>query len=184
MSAEQTPYITAVNRSSEHSFSKQNCKIINLIKGQGVEGDAHCGVKVKHRSRVAQNPDQPNLRQVHLIHSELHDALNKAGFDINAGDMGENITTRGIDLLSLPRHTLLYLGQSAIVELTGLRNPCRQLNAFRDGLIKALLDKTPDGKLIRKSGVMGIVIQAGQLSPGDKIRIERPPEPHIEMDCV
>lgn len=184
MVSSQAPYITAVHRSPEHSFSKESYGSITLLKGLGVEGDAHCGVKVKHRSRVAQNPDQPNLRQVHLIHSELHDELNANGFNIKAGDMGENITTRGIDLLSLPCDTILYLGESAAVQLTGLRNPCKQLNDFQEGLTKAVLDKTPDGKLIRKSGVMGIVLQGGPLSASDKIRIQLPPKPHIEMDRI
>ena len=149
-----------------------------------MEGDAHCGRTVKHRSRVAQNPDQPNLRQVHLMHGELHDALNAQGFNIKAGDMGENITTRGIDLLSLPCDTQLHLGADAIIQLTGLRNPCRQIKDFQDGLLKAVIEKTADGEIIRKTGVMGIVLKGGLLSSGDKIHIERPPQPHIAMKPI
>ena len=184
MSLNIAPYITAVNLCPTHDFSKSPQACIKLLKGLGVEGDAHCGEKVKHRSRVAQNPDQPNLRQVHLMHAELHDALNTQGFDVSAGDMGENITTCGIDLLSLPVGTKLHLGTEAIIQLTGLRNPCRQINMFQDGLIKAVLDKTDDGKIIRKSGVMAIVLKGGLVSSGDKIQIDRPAQPHIAMEPI
>jgi MOSC domain-containing protein YiiM len=150
----------------------------------GVEGDAHLGETVKHRSRVAADPSQPNLRQVHLIHAELHDELQAAGFTVSAGQMGENITTRGIDLLSLPTSTRLYLGNTAVVELTGLRNPCTQLDRLQPGLMAAVLGRDADGKLIRKAGVMGIVIESGEIRPSDSIRIERPPEPHQPLDRV
>jgi MOSC domain-containing protein YiiM len=139
---------------------------------------------VKHRSRVARDPDQPNLRQVHLIHTELHDALVAQGFSIEPGDMGENITTRGIDLLALPTGARLRIGGSAIVEVTGLRNPCRQLNAFRPGLMEATLERTPDGALIRKAGVMGVVLASGVVRPGDIIVVEAPDGPHRPLAPV
>lgn len=95
--------VISVSKSDEHTFSKQVLHSITLIAGDGVEGDAHCGKTVQHRSRVKADPTQPNLRQVHLIHSELFEELKEQGFDVAAADLGENITTRGIDLLSLPK---------------------------------------------------------------------------------
>lgn len=176
--------VTAVSKSGGHTFSKPNEAAIHLLTGLGVEGDAHCGTTVKHRSRVKQDPTQPNLRQVHLIHSELHDELNAAGFMVCAGDMGENITTRGVPLLDLATGTRLYLGASAIVEVTGLRNPCTQLNDFQEGLMNAVLDHDAEGNLIRKAGVMGIVLRDGEVRPGDAIRVELPPEPHRPLEKV
>jgi MOSC domain-containing protein YiiM len=152
--------------------------------GLGVEGDAHLGETVKHRSRVAADPTQPNLRQVHLIHAELHDELRSAGFDVQAGQMGENITTRDIDLLGLPRGTRLHIGASAVVEVTGLRNPCRQLDQLQPGLMAAVLDHDEQGNLIRKSGVMGIVLAGGAVQAGDSIRVETPPPPHQPLAPV
>jgi MOSC domain-containing protein YiiM len=149
-----------------------------------VQGDAHYGDTVKHRSRVAVDPSQPNLRQVHLIHSELHDELRTQGFDIAYGQMGENITTRGIDLLSLPAGTLLHIGADAVIEITGLRNPCTQLNKLKPGLMKATLDHDAQGRLIRKAGVMAIVKVAGRVSPGDAIHLTLPPLPHRALECV
>lgn len=142
------------------------------------------GKTVKHRSRVAVDPTQPNLRQVHLIHAELHDELRAAGFLVSAGQMGENITTRSVDLLSLPLSTRLHLGDTAVVELTGLRNPCTQLDRFQPGLMAAVLGRDEHGKLIRKAGVMGIVVVSGKVRPGNPIRIELPPEPHHPLDRV
>jgi MOSC domain-containing protein YiiM len=177
-------HVTAVSRSATHTFSKQNQESIRLLAGLGVEGDAHQGATVKHRSRVARDPGQPNLRQVHLIHAELHDGLQAAGFTVSAGDMGENITTRGIPLLELPTGTRLHLGESAIVEVTGLRNPCAQLDNFQQGLLAAVLDRDAAGNLIRKAGIMGIVLTGGEVRPGDPIRVELPPEPHRPLDRV
>jgi MOSC domain-containing protein YiiM len=176
--------VIAVSQNAKHTFSKSNQEKIFLQAGLGVDGDAHRGETVKHRSRVAVDPSQPNLRQVHLIHSELHDELQTAGFAIAPGQMGENITTRGIDLLSLPPGTRLYLGDTAVVELTGLRNPCTQLDQLQSGLMSAMLGRDADGKLIRKAGVMGIVIESGEIRPSDSIRIELPPEPHQPLDRV
>lgn len=176
--------VLAVSSSSSHSFGKPTRTSIRLLKGLGIEGDAHAGTTVKHRSRVAKDPSQPNLRQVHLIHAELFDELETKGFAISAGEMGENVTTRGIDLLNLPAGTRLLLGGSAVVELTGLRNPCVQIDRFQKGLMKAVLGKDAQGNLIRKSGVMGIVLEGGDVRPGDEIRVELPPEPHRPLEVV
>ena len=173
--------VTAVSRSSTYTFSKPNQESIRLLAGLGVEGDAHLGVTVKHRSRVARDPTQPNLRQVHLIHAELHDELRAAGFDVAAGEMGENVTTLGLDLLGLPTGTRLHLGETAVVEVTGLRNPCVQLDHFQTGLMSAVLGRDEHGNLIRKSGIMGIVLKGGEVRPGDVIRVELPPEPHRSL---
>jgi MOSC domain-containing protein YiiM len=170
--------VLAVSRDATHSFSKPLTGSIHLISGLGVEGDAHCGTTVQHRSRVARDPTQPNLRQVHLVHAELFDELRAAGFDIAAGQIGENITTQGLDLLALPTGTRLLLGDDAVVELTGLRNPCAQLNRFRPGLMAAVLDRDAAGNLIRKAGVMGIVLADGTVRAGDAIRVVPPPTPH------
>jgi MOSC domain-containing protein YiiM len=176
--------VTAVSCSATHGFSKPNRESIRLLAGLGVEGDAHLGRTVKHRSRVAKDPSQPNLRQVHLIHAELHDELRAAGFSVCAGQMGENVTTRGIDLLSLPTGARLLIGESALVEITGLRNPCVQIDRFQKGLMKAVLDRDPEGNLVRKAGVMGIVIEGGEVRPGDGIQVELPPKPHRPLACV
>ena len=176
--------VTAVSRSNEHAFSKTNQKSIHLIAGLGVQGDAHMGKTVQHRSRVAADPTQPNLRQVHLIHAELFDELRASGFDVSAGDMGENITTRGIDLLALPRSTRLYVGEDAVLELTGLRNPCAQLDAFAPGLMAAVLECDEAGNLVRKAGVMSVVLSSGEVRPDDLIRVELPLEPHVKLERV
>lgn len=179
-----TGSVLVVSMSGTHTFSKQNRDSIELLAGFGVEGDAHLGKEVKHRSRVAQDPTQPNLRQVHLIHAELFDELQAAGFSVSAGQMGENITTRGVDLLGLPTGARLYIGDAAIVEVTGLRNPCAQLDRFQPGLMKAVLDRDEQGNLVRKAGIMGIVLSGGQVRPGDQIRVEWPPEPHRPLERV
>lgn len=179
-----TGIVQAVHSSSAHTFSKPTQPSIRLLAGLGVEGDAHLGVTVKHRSRVARDPSQPNLRQVHLIHAELHDERNQRGFRVQAGDMGENISTRGVDLLGLSRGTRLHLGGEAVVEVTGLRNPCAQLDHFQPGLMAAVLDKDAEGNLIRKVGIMGIVLAGGLVKAWDSICIELPPEPHHRLEVV
>lgn len=176
--------VTAVSRSATHTMVKPNEASIRLLEGLGVEGDAHLGETVKHRSRVKRDPTQPNLRQVHLIHSELHDELRAVGFDLVPGQMGENVTTRGVDLLGLPAGTKLHLGQSAVIQVTGLRNPCAQLDDIQRGLMAATLDRDADGNLIRKAGVMAIVLAGGEVRPDDPIRIELPPEPHDPLAPV
>ncbi|PCJ61269.1 MAG: MOSC domain-containing protein [Planctomycetota bacterium] len=176
--------ILSVNKSLEHNFSKTPVDKILLIEGEGVEGDSHRGVTVKHRSRVKADPTQPNLRQVHLMHNELIDELNEKGFRVKPSSMGENITTIDIDLLSLPRNTILKIGATAKIQITGLRNPCAQLNHFQDGLMSAVLDKDDQGNLIRKAGVMSIVLCGGVIKPKDKIEIILPTQPHEKLDRV
>ncbi|WP_181708596.1 MOSC domain-containing protein [Chthonobacter rhizosphaerae] len=178
------PMVIAVARAADHRFSKDLAGAIRLIAGEGVEGDAHRGVTVKHRSRVAQDPTAPNLRQVHLIQSELFDALAARGHRVRPGDLGENVTTRGVDLLALPVGTELRFAGGAVVELTGLRNPCAQIDAFQPGLLAEVVEKTVDGGLVRKAGVMGVVRVGGTIRTGDAIAVTLPPEPHRALDRV
>ena len=174
----------SVNVSPAHTMAKSAQLSIRLRAGLGVEGDAHMGETVKHRSRVLRDPTQPNLRQVHLIHAELHDELRSAGFDVAPGRMGENITTRGLDLLGLPTGARLHIGGDAVVEVTGLRSPCVQLDGVQSGLMKACLGQTADGALIRKAGVMGIVLAGGEVRPGDSITVELPDGPQEPLQPV
>lgn len=179
-----TGRVLSVARSRDHGFSKQAEAELRLLAGLGVEGDAHQGATVKHRSRVAADPTRPNLRQVHLIHGELLDELAGKGFAVRPGDLGENITTRGVALLALPHGTRLRIGDTAILEVTGLRNPCAQIERFQTGLLAAVLDKGPQGDVIRKSGIMTIVLAGGMVRPGDAIDVTLPPEPHLPLDRV
>lgn len=176
--------VLAVHQSPTHSFSKQERRSIHLLAGIGVQGDAHAGVTVRHRSRVRQDPTQPNLRQVHLIHAELFDELRGKGFVVTPGLIGENITTWGIDLLGLPRGARLHIGPQAIVEVTGLRNPCSQLNDLLPGLMNAVLDRDREGGLVRKSGIMGIVIAGGEVRAGDRIQARLPTPPWERLERV
>ncbi len=176
--------VIAVASSGAHSMSKPSRASIRLVEGLGVEGDAHAGVSVKHRSRVARDPTQPNLRQVHLIHAEFIDELRAAGFAVEPGAMGENATTRGVPLLALPVGTRLRLGASAVVRVTGLRNPCAQLDGLQQGLLAAALGRDENGKLVRKAGVMGVVVTGGEVRPGDSIQVELPPLPHQSLEPV
>jgi MOSC domain-containing protein YiiM len=173
--------VTAVSRSATHDFSKQNEDRIVLVVGLGVDGDAHSGVTVQHRSRVARDPSQPNLRQVHLIHRELFDEVSGAGYTVAPGELGENITTRDVDLLGLPTGTRLRLGADAVVEVTGLRNPCLQINGFQNGLLNQVLDRDADGNLVRRAGIMGIVLTGGEVRPGDPVTVELPAPPHTAL---
>ena len=179
-----TGRVAAVSSSATHTLTKPNLAAIRLLEGLGVEGDAHAGTTVKHRSRVLKNPFQPNLRQVHLIHAELHDDLRAAGFVVAAGQMGENITTRGVALLDLPTGTRLRLGAEAVIEITGLRNPCTQLESIQRGLMAAVLDRDAAGNLIRKAGVMAVVVAGGVVRPNDTVTIELPPPPHQPLQPV
>lgn len=176
--------VVAVSRSGTHTMAKPSEERIRLLAGLGVEGDAHLGETVKHRSRVARDPSKPNLRQVHLIHAELHDELRAAGFEVAAGQMGENVTTRGLDLLGLPTGARLLLGDAAVIEVTGLRTPCTQLDRIQPGFMEATLDRDAQGNLIRKAGIMAIVLADGDVRPGDPIRVELPPEPHRPLAPV
>jgi MOSC domain-containing protein YiiM len=180
-----TGVVMAVSRSATHTMAKPNQEWIRLLAGLGVEGDAHAGVTVKHRSRVAIDPTQPNLRQVHVIHAELLDELAAAGFAVSPGAMGENITTRGVDLLALPTGARLHFGDGAVVEVTGLRNPCGQLNGIARGLLAAVIDRDEQGHVIRrKAGVCGVVVAGGDVRPGDGVRVELPAQPHRALAPV
>jgi MOSC domain-containing protein YiiM len=176
--------VVAVSRSGSHTLAKETRSAIRLVAGLGVDGDAHAGETVKHRSRVRRDPTQPNLRQVHLIQTELHDELRAAGFDLAPGRMGENVSTRGLDLLALPTGTRLRLGEAAEVALTGLRNPCVQLNGIQPGLMEATLERDTSGRLVRKAGVMAIVLAGGVVRAGDPVAVELPPEPHEPLEAV
>ena len=176
--------VLALARDDRHRFSKRPVAELRLVASLGVEGDAHQGVTVRHRSRVAVDPTQPNLRQVHLIQAELFRELAAQGFAVGPADLGENIATEGIDLLALPRGTLLRIGEVAILEVTGLRNPCAQIERFRTGLLAAVLPKGPDGRVVRKAGIMTIVHAGGTVRPADPIRIDLPPPPHHPLERV
>lgn len=179
-----SPSVVAVAASAQHTFTKPEQLFVNLLAGLGIEGDAHAGATVMHRYDRARNPSKPNLRQVHLIHAELIDELKLKGFGVYPGAMGENITTRGIALLDLPTGTRLKIGPDAVVEITGLRSPCKYLEKFQEGLMYAVLDKGPNGEVIRKSGVMGVVLEGGVVRAGDKIEVELPPEPRHKLQVV
>ena len=176
--------VESVNASPKHTLRKPGHLSIRLLEGIGVEGDAHAGATVKHRSRVRRHATQPNLRQVHLIPAELHEELAGRGFSVAAGEMGENVTTRGVDLLGLPTGTRLRLGGAAVVEITGLRNPCRQLEKLQSGLMAAVLDRDAEGNLVRKAGVMAVVVAGGDVRAGDPIEVELPAEPHRRLEPV
>jgi MOSC domain-containing protein YiiM len=176
--------VTAVSRSAAHTLVKPTHDSIRLVAGLGVEGDAHLGERIRHRSRVRRDPTEPNRRQVHLIHGELHDELRAAGFAVQPGEMGENVTTRGVELLALPTGTRLRLGDSAVVEVTGTRNPCKQLDRIQPGLMQATLERDEDGNLVRKAGVMAVVLAGGDVRPGDPVAVELPPPPHRPLEPV
>lgn len=176
-------HLEALHRSPVHGFSKETVESLRLLEGQGVEGDAHCGVTVQHRSRVAADPSQPNLRQVHLIHAELFDELRAAGFAVKPGELGENLTTRGVDLLSLPVGTRLAMGE-AVVTVTGLRNPCQQINGFQTGLLKQVLKVDREGHPVRLAGVMGIVSRGGEVSTGEAVEVQLPAGEHFPLTRV
>jgi MOSC domain-containing protein YiiM len=176
--------VVSVSLRSGHHFSKTPSQSIRLLQGLGVEGDAHMGALVQHRYHVRKDPTRPNLCQVHLIHSELFDELRAKGFAVQPGELGENVTTSGIDLLALPSGARLHLGGHAVVEVTGLRNPCVQIDQFQKGLMAATLDKDAEGNLIRKAGIMSIVIAAGDVCQGDAIGVELPALPHRPLQPV
>lgn len=181
---EQRARVVSVSRSGEHAFSKQVANRITVLQGLGVEGDAHLGERVQHLSRVKADPTQTNLRQVHLMHVELFEELRDKGFEVGPGDLGENITTAGIALLELPRGTILSVGEGVELEVTGLRNPCHQIEAFQKGLLSAVLDRGPNGELIRKAGIMAVVLSGGLVVTGDLITAQLPPEPHLPLERV
>jgi MOSC domain-containing protein YiiM len=176
--------VVSVSRDSEHRFSKPVVDEIVLVAGLGVEGDAHAGTTVQHRSRVARDPSQPNLRQVHLVHAELFDEVGGDGFAVAPGELGENVTTRGVDLLGLPRGTVLRLGPDAVVEVTGLRNPCVQIDGLEAGLMRQLVTRDDDGQVVRKAGVMAVVLAGGRVAPDDEVVVELPQGAHEALQPV
>jgi MOSC domain-containing protein YiiM len=176
--------VVSVGASPSHGFSKPPCEVVRLVAGLGVEGDAHAGTTVQHRSRVRRNPSQPNLRQVHLVHAELFEEVATHGHVVRPGDLGENITTAGVDLLSLPVGTVLRLGADAEVLLTGLRNPCWQIDDFSDGLLSRVVGRDGDGRVVRKAGVMSVVRRSGEVRAGDPLLVVLPDPPHRPLDRV
>lgn len=176
--------VVAVHRSPGHTMAKPSRESITLIAGVGVDGDVHAGATVKHQSRVRVDATKPNLRQVHLIHEELHDELRADGFELDPGQMGENITTRGLALLALPTGTRLLLGPDAVVEVTGLRNPCTQLDGIHEGLRNRVLDRDDEGNLVRKAGIMSVVLVGGEVRPGDELRVDLPTGPLRPLEKV
>ncbi len=174
--------VTSVSSAPNYDFSKPRRASIRLVEGIGVDGDVHSGPTVKHQWNMEREPDAPNLRQVHLLPEELLDELNAGGFELMPGDIGENVTTRGVDLIRLPLGTRLRLGESAVVEVTGLRDPCSKLDKLRPGLMKATLERDSGGKLIRKAGVMSVVLTGGELRAGDAIGVELPSGEHVGLE--
>lgn len=177
------PVVESVSSSPEHTFSKPVRPRIRLVAGLGVEGDAHLGGRVKHRSRVAADPTQPNLRQVHLIHAELFEEVALTGFSVEPGQMGENILTRGVDLLGLSKGTVLSFGR-ARVEVTGLRNPCAQIDGFSQGLLKQMVFRDEQGGLVRRAGIMGVVLDGGVVEPGMAVGVREPGGAHVPLERV
>jgi MOSC domain-containing protein YiiM len=176
--------VEAVCVSGEHAFSKESVQSATVLEGLGIEGDAHAGVTVQHLFRMAKDPTTPNLRQVHLMHAELHDELRAAGHPVRAGSLGENLTTRGIALLELPTGARLRVGSSVVLEVTGLRNPCWQIDDFSPGLLKLVLRKEADGTVVRRTGVMAVVVDGGEVRPGDAIAVELPDGPRAPLQPV
>ena len=184
MTQAENAVVVGVAMDSTHRFSKVATEAIELVAGHGVVGDAHAGPTVKHRSRVAKDPTQPNLRQVHLIHREFLDLAAEHGYELGAGDLGENVLTAGVDLLDLPRGTLLRLGEDAVVRVTGLRNPCHQINDFRAGLLKLAIGRDEAGEIVRRTGIMAVVEIGGIVLPGDPVTVTLPAEPHLALEPV
>lgn len=176
--------VVALNRSAAHDFSKQTEEAVTFVAGVGMAGDAHASAQVQHRSRIRADPTQPTLRQVHLLHAELLDEVREAGHDVSPGSIGDNVTTRGVDLLGLPTGALLRLGGEVLLGVTGLRNPCAQLDRYSDGLRSAVLDRTPDGVLVRRASVMAVVLQGGQVRTGDPVTVALPPAPLLPLAPV
>lgn len=176
--------VTAVSRNGTYAFAKPNRESVTLVAGFGVEGDVHAGATVKHRFRMVKDPSQPNLRQVHLMHGELFDTLREAGYEVAAGQLGENVTTRGVDLLGLPRGARLRLGDEAVVEVTGLRNPCAQIDGFRKGLMRQVVARDAGGRPRFLAGIMSVVVRGGVVRPGDPVGVELPAGPHRPLEVV
>lgn len=181
--SEQTS-VVAVSRDDKHRFSKPTVPSIRLVAGHGIEGDSHAGATTQHRYLKRNDPTRPNLTQVHLVRSELFDELAADGFEVTAGQLGENITTAGLDLLALPLGTRLHLGAEAVVEVTGIRDPCSMIDKFQPGLKKVLKSTDASGRIVRKAGIMGIVLVGGTVAPGDELRVELPAGAHLPLGVV
>jgi MOSC domain-containing protein YiiM len=184
MSEQQTASVVAVSRDDKHRFSKPVVPSIRLLSGYGIEGDSHAGSTTQHRYLIRTDPGRPNLTQVHLVASELFDELAADGFEVSAGQLGENIATVGVDLLALPVGTRLHLGSDAVVEVTGMRDPCSMIDKFQQGLKGVLKTKDEAGRVLRKAGIMGVVVADGTVAPGDSLRVELPAEPHRPLGVV
>ena len=176
--------VVAVSKDGRHRFSKKPCEEITLLEGIGVEGDAHAGLAVQHLYQVARNPTQSNLRQVHLLPREFFDEAREDGYQLGPGDLGENVLTQGLDLAGLSRDTLLHIGPAAVVRVTGLRNPCVKIDRLHQGLLKVAMSRDSGGRVVRKTGIMGVVTTGGIIHPGDKIEVELPVPPHRALECV
>jgi MOSC domain-containing protein YiiM len=185
MTERDRPSVVAVSKDGTHRFSKEPCEQITLLKGIGVQGDAHSGATVQHLHQVAKDPAQPNLRQVHLLAREFFDEAQEQGFDeLAPGDLGENVLTQGLDMLSLPKDTLLHIGSQAVVQVTGLRDPCRQIDKFRTGLLKVAIGRDQNGQVLFKAGIMSVVTTGGIIRTGDTIEVELPAPPHQGLERV
>jgi MOSC domain-containing protein YiiM len=178
-----TAVVESVSRDGRHRFSKDPVPRIRVLEGMGVEGDTHAGATVQHRSRVRRDPTQPNLRQVHLIHAELLEEVNALGHDVRPGTLGENVLTRDLDVLALPRDTRLRIGD-AVLRVTGLRNPCQQIEDARPGLLKLMVFRAEDGSIVRRCGVMAVVESDGEIAVGDAIAIEMPDGDRVPLEPV
>jgi MOSC domain-containing protein YiiM len=176
--------VVGLSRSTGHRFSKDGTGRLSLLAGLGVDGDCHAGSTVQHLSRVRRDPGQPNLRQVHLMAAELYDELTGNGFDLAPGQLGENVTTRGVDLLALARGTRLSMGAEVVLEVTGLRNPCVQIDRFRPGLLAEVLYRDAAGQVVRRAGVMAVVVTGGEVAVGDTITVEAPRPPLLPLSPV
>ena len=179
-----TAVVRNLHRSAEYTFSKQTCDQLELVAGIGVVGDTHAGPTVRHRSRMERDPSQPNLRQVHLFDAEILDELSAEGFEVGPGVLGENVTTVGLDALTLPTGTLLRIGDDALLGLTGIRNPCVQIEARFPGLLKRMVHRDDSGPLTRLTGAMAVVLQSGTIRQGDTITVQLPPHPHQPLQLV
>ena len=184
MPANANGWVFAICSSPKHGFSKQPQRSIRLLAGRGVEGDAHCGETVQHLYLKRRNPLAPNRMQVHLLQSELFDELAFVGYALTAGQLGENITTRGIGLLNLPQGTRLHLGGEAVVELTGLRTPCKLIEDFKPGLLKQVISRDAANKVLAKAGVMAIVLHGGDVHERSPIRVEYPAARHVPLQMI
>jgi len=176
-------HVMSVNQAARHDVRKTPVAALHLRSGLGADGDAHYGATVQHRYDRRRDPSRLNLRQVHLIGAELLEELGRAGYRIAPGDLGENITTADIDLASLPAATRLHIGSSAVLELTGLREPCVLLDRIAPGLRLAACGER-SGETILRHGAMAIVVAGGEVRAGDAIEISLPPSPHRPMRVV